>query len=176
LLGRIIGSYHAEQGKGLPIGALTSQHFANYYLDGADRFLLEQLKVRAQVRYMDDTLFWCNSRAEAHEKLAALRDYLHRERQLQLKPHSQINRSMMGVSYCGYRIFPHAILLSRRKRQRYQQLRQQWERAWQQGQITALALQQAYHSAHAMTLHADSLAWRKQNLQLYPPPAIDTHG
>jgi RNA-directed DNA polymerase len=44
---------HAEQG--LPIGALTSQHFANYYLDGCDRFLLESCKARGMVRYMDDT-------------------------------------------------------------------------------------------------------------------------
>lgn len=176
LLWRIIDSYHAQPEKGLPIGALTSQHFANHYLDGADHFLWEQIKVKAQVRYMDDTLFWCNSRAEAHDKLAALHDYLQIERKLQLKPNSQINRSVIGVSYCGYRILPSAILLSRRKRQRYQQLRQQWEQAWQAGQITELALQQAYHAIHAMTLHADSLAWRKQNLQLYPPPAIDLYG
>jgi RNA-directed DNA polymerase len=37
LLKRIIDSYEAQPGKGLPIGSLTSQHFANYYLDGADR-------------------------------------------------------------------------------------------------------------------------------------------
>jgi len=172
LLWRIIDSYHAQLGKGLPIGSLTSQHFANYYLDSADRFLLEHLKVQAQVRYMDDTLFWCNSRAEANEKLAALREYLRVERQLQIKPNSQINRSNVGVTYCGYRILPGAILLSRRKRQRYQQLRRQWEQAWLNGQITELALQQVYQSAYAITLHADSQAWRKQNLQLYPPPAI----
>ncbi|QQZ30681.1 hypothetical protein HMY34_19040 [Thiothrix subterranea] len=172
LLWRIIDSYHAKPDKGLPIGSLTSQHFANYYLDGTDRFLLEHLKVQAQVRYMDDTLFWCNSRAEANEKLAALREYLHVERQLHIKPNSQINRSSAGVSYCGYRILPGAILLSRRKRQRYQQLRRQWEQAWLDGQITELVLQQAYQSVHAITLHADSQAWRKQNLQLYPSPAI----
>jgi hypothetical protein len=172
LLWRIIDSYQAQPGKGLPIGSLTSQHFANYYLDGADRFLLEHLKVQAQVRYMDDTVFWCNSRAEATEKLAALSGYLQTERQLQIKPNSQIHRSSAGITYCGYRILPGAILLSRRKRQRYQQLRQQWEHAWLEGKITELELQQAYQSAHTITLQTDSLAWRKQNLQLHPPPAI----
>jgi hypothetical protein len=39
LLGRIVASYQSQSGKGLPIGSLTSQHFANYYLDGADRVL-----------------------------------------------------------------------------------------------------------------------------------------
>ena len=172
LLWRIIDSYHAQPGKGLPIGSLTSQHFANHYLDGADRFLLEQLKVQAHVRYMDDTLFWCNSRAEAKAGLVALRDWLQAERQLLLKPDSQINRSSRGVTYCGYRVLPGAILLSPRKRQRYQQLRLQWEQAWLNGRISELALQQAYQSIHAITLHADSNQWRRQNLQFYPSPAM----
>lgn len=172
LLWRIIDSYHAQPGKGLPIGSLTSQHFANHYLDGADRFLLAHLKVRAHVRYMDDTLFWCDSREEVKEKLEALREYLLEERQLHLKPDTQINRSQHGVSYCGYRVLPGAILLNRRKRQRYQQLRLQWEQAWLDGDITELELQQAYQSVHAITLHADSLEWRKQNLRLHPPPSM----
>jgi retron-type reverse transcriptase len=176
LLQRIIDSYHAQPGKGLPIGSLTSQHFANYYLDGADRFLLEHTNVQAQVRYMDDTLFWCANREDAQQLLAALRDYVQVERQLQIKPNVQINRSPCGVTWCGYRILPGAILLTPRKRQRYQQLRQQWEQAWRDGAISELELQQAYPSAHAITLHADSAAWRKQNLQLHPPPAIEIGG
>lgn len=172
LLWRIINSYHAAQGKGLPIGSLTSQHFANHYLDGADRFLLESLKVGAHVRYMDDTLFWCDSREEAKARLAELRDWLHDERQLLVKANPQINRSSRGVSYCGYRVLLGAILLSRRKRQRYQQLRHYWEQAWLNDEITELQLQQAYQSVHAITLHADSDEWRKQNLRLHPPPAI----
>ena len=58
LLGRIIDTGGAA-GRGLPIGSLTSQHFANAYLDAADRWLLEDHRVRAHVRYMDDTLWWC---------------------------------------------------------------------------------------------------------------------
>lgn len=170
LLWRLIDTYHAQPGKGLPIGALTSQHFANHYLDGADRFLLEHPKVQAHVRYMDDTVFWCESSMDAKALLSALQDYLHTQRQLRLKPDSQINHSQHGITYCGYRIFPAAVLLTRRKRQRYQQLRQQWEQALLAGEINELALQQAYQSAHAITLHADSATWRKRNLHLYPPP------
>ncbi|MBU0655167.1 MAG: reverse transcriptase/maturase family protein [Gammaproteobacteria bacterium] len=172
LLWRIIDSCPAQPGKGLPIGSLTSQHFANYYLDGADRFLLEFCKVRAHVRYMDDTLFWCDSHEEAAARLAELSDWLHEQRHLRVKPEPQINRSSRGVSYCGYRVLPGAVLLSRRKRQRYQQLRLQWEQAWLDGEITELELQQVYQSVHAITLHADSDAWRRQNLRLYPPPAM----
>lgn len=173
LLWRIIDSYHAQADKGLPIGSLTSQHFANHYLAGADRFLLENPVVRGHVRYMDDILCWCNTKEEAKATLADLHDYLHSTRQLLIKPTAQINRSNRGVSYCGYRVLPGVILLSHRKRQRYQQLRLQWELAWRNGKITELELQQAYQSVHAITLHADSCTWRKQNLQLHLPPAIE---
>lgn len=172
LLWRIIDSHHVSTNKGLPIGSLTSQHFANYYLDGADRFLLENPQVQAHVRYMDDILFWSESKAAAREMLRSLCQYLQVERCLQIKPEIQINRSSRGVSYCGYRVLPGKVLLSRRKRQRYQQLRLQWEQSWLDGEITELELQRAYQSIHSITLHADSDEWRRQNLRLYPPPAM----
>ncbi len=172
LLWRIIDSYHVQPVKGLPIGSLTSQHFANYYLDGADRFLMEQLKVNAHVRYMDDILFWCDTKKQAKAYLKHLKDYLLEERKLQLKASSQINRSQQGVSYCGYRIKQGRILLSHRKRKRFQQLRNYWEKEYLKGNVSDLELQQNYDSVHAITLHADSKQWRKQNLHLHPSVVI----
>ena len=49
LCSRIIDSYHVQPGCGLPIGALTSQTFANYYLTGLDRYLLETCNVSGLV-------------------------------------------------------------------------------------------------------------------------------
>jgi RNA-directed DNA polymerase len=168
LLWRIIDFYHTTTHKGLPIGSLTSQHFANYYLDGADRFLNHHTEVGAMVRYMDDILWWCHDKNAAKRVLQQLKDYLHTERLLQLKDNAQINRSICGVSYCGYRVLPSAIKLSIRKKRRYIQLRQQWERKWQTNEINSLKLQQGYAAVHAITLHADSLTWRKTVLQLQP--------
>lgn len=168
LLKRIIGSHNAQTGKGLPIGSLTSQHFANFYLSGIDRFLTEQLKISAHVRYMDDLLFWCETYAEAKWVLRILQDYLWEERKLVFKENIQINRSNHGVSYCGYRILKGAIRLSQRKQRRYRQLLQQQEILWRKGLITELELQAAYASIHAITLHADSKQWRKKHLQSSP--------
>ena len=134
-------------------------HFTNHYSENLQRLA-------------DDILFWCESRDAAKTMLRDLGGWLAVNRLLTIKPNPQINRSQRGVSYCGYRVLPDKVLLSRRKRQRYQQLRLAVEQAWLNGEISAEALQQAYQSIHAITLHADSLAWRKQNLQLYPPTAI----
>ncbi len=168
LLRRLIGCFHVTPGKGLPIGALTSQYFANYYLDGLDRYILEQLHCCAHVRYMDDVIWWCHSRAQARQTLAHVCDYASRERLLTVKATMQMNRSDQGVSFCGSRITPGQLKLSRRRRRRYQQLRQEWERAYAQGRIDALTLQRAYDAVHAITLPGDSHNWRRQNLQRYP--------
>lgn len=168
LLWRIIDSYHTAPNKGLPIGSLTSQHFANYYLDGADRFLSNHAQVGAVVRYMDDILWWCNDKTTTKQVLSQLTDYLETQRLLQLKANGQINRSERGVTYCGYRILPATFRLTLRKKRRYRQLRQRWEYLWQTGEINSLKLQQAYDAVHAVTLHTDSLAWRKHNLKLHP--------
>ena len=49
-------------GRGLPIGALTSQHFANAFLDAADRLILAHPGTGSHVRYMDDMFWGCASR------------------------------------------------------------------------------------------------------------------
>jgi hypothetical protein len=80
LLALIIDSYHTQPGKGLPIGTLTSQHFANFYLDGLDRFLLETPGVQAHVRYMDDIIWWCDNKTAAKAQLAAVREFALQQR------------------------------------------------------------------------------------------------
>lgn len=172
LLRRIVAGHETAPGKGLPIGSLTSQYFANYYLDGLDRLLLETLGARAEVRYMDDILWWCDSREQARETLAAVGDWLGQERLLRLKEFSQINRSCHGVGFCGYRVSPGVLRLSARRRKRYRERRAAWETAWREGQIDTLTLQRGYDAARAITLHADGRNWRRNELARHPAPEV----
>ncbi len=167
-LQRIIESYQTTTHCGLPIGALTSQYFANYYLDGLDRYLADMSTVRAQVRYMDDIIWWCDSKQEARMTLQSIKQWLHDKRLLTVKNNVQIQSSKQGVSYCGYRILAGALRLSRRRKRRYQQRRLFWEQCYLQGKIDALQLQQAYASVQAITAGTDSAQWRKINLQRHP--------
>ncbi len=168
LLGRIIDGYEAVPGHGLPIGALTSQHFANHYLDGADRLLRTHPAVCAHLRYMDDMLWWCARREDVREVLAELSAYLAAERGLCLKPAPEINRSSHGLRFCGYRIKPGTIRLTRRKQRRYRVLRTHWEAAWERGDIDSPSLQRAYDALLAPTLLADARVWRQHDLRIHP--------
>lgn len=167
-LRRMVAAHTAEPGNGLPIGALTSQHFANFYLDGCDRFLLESRKVRGMVRYMDDTVWWAESKEAVRDTLKAVRDFLQVHRRLEIKQPVRIGRSALGLSFCGFRILPGAILLSRRRRQRYAAVRARWERAFSTGQIDARGLQAGYASALGMTAAADARTWRAEQLRRVP--------
>ena len=174
LLADIIQAHEASPGRGLPIGTLTSQHLANFYLNGVDRLLLEDGRVRGFVRYMDDLAWWTEDRAAARAALDCARDYLADRLHLAVKHPVRVGRTRHGLTFCGFRILPSRTLLSRRRRQRYAALRQRAERAWQQGWIDGPGLQSAYASALALTLHADALSWRREQLRRRPvEPALE---
>jgi RNA-directed DNA polymerase len=117
LLGQIIASYSVNPGKGIPIGNLTSQYFANFYLSFFDHFVKEQLKVKRYVRYMDDCILWCNNKYEAATWKEQTERYLYEELQLSLK-YSVLNRTAKGVPFLGFLIKSDRILLVRAKKSR----------------------------------------------------------
>jgi retron-type reverse transcriptase len=172
LLARIVGAYGTAPGKGLPIGALTSQHLANFYLGGADRVLLEACRVAGFVRYMDDLMWWTDDRTAARRALATVRDYLADELKLEVKLPVRIGRSRDGLPFCGFRILPDRVLLSRRRKERYIAIRQDRERACLDGRIGPDTLQAGYASALGLTVHAEATAWRRAELIRRPVDPI----
>ena len=168
LLRRIIESYSTREGKGLPIGSLTSQYFANYYLDGIDRTITEKLPTLGYVRYMDDMIWWCEDKESAKLTLEHVETTLRNTRQLAIKSTKQINQSKNGISYCGCRILPGKIRLSHRRKKQYATRRQTLERAFKTGNINEHQLQTGYASILATTAHTDSQQWRRENLRHQP--------
>jgi hypothetical protein len=167
-MGRVIEAHHDGPNNGLPIGALTSQHFANAYLSPLDRLLLEGCRVRGMVRYMDDIIWWTDSREAARAALDTVRTFVPERLLLEVKQPVLIGRSSGGVSFCGFRVLPGALLLSRRRWRRYIECRQHWERAFAAGEIGAETLQAGYISALAITAHADAAGWRRAQLRRVP--------
>ena len=168
LLERVIDAYHVAPGRGLPIGALTSQHFANAYLEPLDRFLLETLRVRGMVRYMDDFLWWCDDKARARETLREVRDFTADRLRLRVKESAQIQRSDRGVNVCGFRVLPSRIRLTKRRKRRYRSARHRWERLHRLGRIDDRELQRGYASALGIVAHADADGFRREELRRRP--------
>lgn len=134
LLENIIGSFHtchAEfssaskvlkqvqddrvSGKGMPLGNLTSQLFANIYLDPLDKFAKHYLKAMYYLRYADDFIFLSDNLDELMGYLVEVARFLKSKLKLQLHPNKLILRKLKwGIDYVGYVALPH-YNLPRRK-------------------------------------------------------------
>ncbi|MGM9831010.1 MAG: reverse transcriptase domain-containing protein [Paludibacteraceae bacterium] len=117
ILDLIIDSYYTEDGRGLPIGNLTSQYFANYYLSETDHYMKEQIKIPVYIRYMDDILLFADSRLELKNAIEVLQQRMQLI-DLTLKPVA-IYKAYQGIPFLGYRLYAHKILLSGRSKRRF---------------------------------------------------------
>ncbi|MCL2120009.1 MAG: DNA polymerase [Planctomycetaceae bacterium] len=115
---QIIDSYESESGRGVPIGNLTSQYFANHYLAVLDHFVKEQLRVGCYVRYMDDFVLWHDDVNFLKQAARTLENFLAEELRLTVKP-PFLNRCDHGMTFLGFRVFPDKIVLSHRSRYRF---------------------------------------------------------
>ncbi|MFZ4556779.1 MAG: reverse transcriptase domain-containing protein [Pseudanabaena sp.] len=94
-----------ERRKGLPLGNLTSQLFANIYLNELDQFVKHELKSKKYVRYLDDFALFSNKLAYLQSAQLAITDFLIN---LRLKLHpikTQLFKTDHGVNFVGFRIF-----------------------------------------------------------------------
>lgn len=123
LLFNIIDSFGTS--KGLPIGNLTSQFFANYYLSELDHFVLEQLKPLGYVRYMDDFVLFENDKDKVKMDLKLIEEFCKIRLFLNLKPYI-LGKCKDGFSFLGYFINSKTIRLTqcskKRKRKKFNRI------------------------------------------------------
>ena len=166
LLARIIITYETAPGKGLPIGSLTSQYFANYYLAYLDFFIKQQLRVTAYIRYMDDFVLWHDDKDQLKQWYRRIRTHVQEKLKLELKALC-LNFCSRGMSFLGYRVFPQTVRLSQRSRQRFIRRFRAYEKLWQRGVWSETALANHVVPLLAFVKHADTYSFRTQVLAQY---------
>ncbi|MEI7908713.1 MAG: RNA-directed DNA polymerase [Verrucomicrobiota bacterium] len=148
----IIDSHAVRTGTGLPIGNLTSQHFANLYLGELDHHAKEMLRVPGYVRYMDDFVLWADDKATLRQWFEEVTMFVSETLKLELKP-PQINRTDRGMPFLGCRTDAARLRLDARGRKRFAHKLHALESAYVSGQIGALELQTR---ATAMTAYTNT--------------------
>lgn len=98
---QIIDSYNKEQGKGLPIGNLTSQYFANFYMSFIDRYAQQDLKIHRYIRYMDDIVFWEKDIQRVWYCYHALHHFLQEVLAQEFKPYT-LNKAGFPLPFLGF--------------------------------------------------------------------------
>jgi hypothetical protein len=149
-------------GKGLPIGNLTSQYFANHYLGELDHVVKERLRIKGYVRYMDDFLVLADSKPFLHEALADIREFLYRTLRLSLKDQAvRVAPVTQGIPFLGFRIFPGLVKLDGKKWAKFKRQVRAREAQYARGIIDEETLARSVASMIGHTLHANTLAARQ---------------
>lgn len=109
--------FYAPRNKGLPIGNLTSQLFANIYLSGLDQHVKRTLGVRYYGRYVDDMILVSRSKARLQTLMNEIQLYMAENVALQLHPKKiYLQESRRGVMFLGMTIKPYRVLVGKRIR------------------------------------------------------------
>jgi len=118
LLNGVIDSYETTPGRGVPIGNLTSQFFANLYLAGMDHFILEKLHPSAYCRYMDDFIIWSPSHTELKTMFTQINEYVNQNLKLTVKQ-PIFGKTGAGLPFLGFLIKDKGIFLLKKSKKRF---------------------------------------------------------
>jgi retron-type reverse transcriptase len=151
--------------RGLPIGNLTSQFWANVYLNDFDHFVKRELKCPAYVRYVDDFVLFADDptqlkawRRAMIEKLASLRLALHEER---ARPFA----SASGLPFLGFRLYPDHRLVKYRKKAQFRRKLQYRLREYAAGRLDVARLQASIKGWINHVRYADTWGLRRSMLR-----------
>ena len=124
LLTKVIESFISDRSTlfdrcGVPIGNLTSQLFANVYMDVFDQFMKHELKVKYYARYTDDFVIVSESKEYLINLLPQIQSFLKERLRLNIHPKKiTLTKSGCGIDYLGYVLFPHFTLVRKRTQKR----------------------------------------------------------
>lgn len=150
-------------GRGLPIGNLTSQHFANFYLGEIDHFIKDHLRVKGYVRYMDDFISFAENKEQLQALLVQIEGFARGVLKLELKSKvTTIAPVTQGVPFLGFRIYPRLIRLKRENLIRMRQKIRLKEKLYVAGRISEKDLILSMSSMVGHVSHVNSRAERRR--------------
>jgi retron-type reverse transcriptase len=107
--------FKVAPGQGLPIGNLTSQFFANVYLNELDQFVKHTLKAKYYMRYVDDFVILSQDKNQLIKWRDEISSFLEGRLKLRLHPKKQILQKIAnGIDFVGYVVKPSHTLIRRR--------------------------------------------------------------
>lgn len=143
--------------KGVPIGNLTSQLFANIYMNEFDQFVKHKLRVKNYLRYTDDFIIVSADWQYLRELINPIKSFLSIKLSLKLHPKKvTIDKFSCGIDFLGYVTLPHYRLLRTKTRRRmFRKLHQQSDK-YISGIISKNSYSQSLNSYLGVMSHADA--------------------
>jgi RNA-directed DNA polymerase len=164
LVSEIVNSYSetVDGKKGIPIGNLTSQLFANIYLNDLDQFIKHNLGRKSYIRYMDDFLILGKEKKELRKALVEIKYFLGDKLKLMLHPSKILLAPLnKGVDFLGYRVFKEYKLLRKITVKRFIKRTKKQMADIEKGKVSIHDLNNSLQAFIAYAKHGNSWRLRK---------------
>jgi len=152
--------FAALRPRGLPIGNLTSQFWANCYLNPFDHFVKRELRCPGYVRYVDDFVLFADDKRLLWAWKDALVARLARLR-LTLHPGAHPQPVTEGIPFLGFTVYPHRRRLKRRKGIHFQRKLRALVAQCEAGEIPLAAVTASVRSWAGHLRHGNTVGLRK---------------
>ncbi|MBI4167852.1 MAG: hypothetical protein HY515_02745 [Candidatus Aenigmarchaeota archaeon] len=163
-LARKILDNHTSE-KGMPIGNLTSQFFANVYLNELDYFVKHRLKAKYYIRYVDDFVILHPSKEKLESFKAAINEFL-KTIKLELHPQkSQVVPLQKGIKLLGFRVFSAYKLPKKSNIKRFEHKIGDFIQLYRDGIMEKPDILARVNGWNSYAMHANTYKFRKRSLK-----------
>lgn len=154
--------------RGLPIGNLTSQFWANCFLNPLDHFIKRELKCRAYLRYVDDFLLFDDDKRRLWQQRQAIIDFLAGRRLTLHEQRCQPRPVDEGIPFLGFVVYPHHRLLKRRQGIAYRRRLRQLLAAYAAGEVDLAAVDASVQGWVNHVRYGQTYGLRRQMFRQHP--------
>lgn len=156
-----------EGERGSPLGNVTSQDFANIYLNEVDQFCKRYLGLKWYVRYMDDICIIVKDRETARDVLAKIRTYVKDHLDLELNEKTHIYPLAQGINTLGFRIHTTHLEVRNSSKAAMKRRIKKIDEKVQSGRLTKKQAQQAVNAWLGHARHSNSYNLAKKIFEKY---------
>lgn len=146
---------------GMPIGNLSSQMFANLYLDPLDKYCKHDLHLHYYIRYMDDVVILSNNLEMLHRIHELIEQFLWERLKLRLNSKTAIRKVRNGIEFVGYRINTECIRLRKSTSRHIKRSFKHLEEEYAAGRKELDAIYPTIQSYYGLMEHCNSYYMRK---------------
>jgi len=163
LVKKILDNYSSNHKTGMPLGNLTSQFFANVYLNELDYFIKHQLKAKYYLRYVDDFLILHPCKNQLIKWKLAINNFLISNLKINLHPDkSKVTSLTKPISFVGFRIFYHHKLLKKFNRVNINKRLNRFHFLFSRNMLDYDTIYQSLQGSFAYITHANTYRFKKK--------------
>ena len=152
---------------GLPIGNLTSQMFANLYLNELDQHCKHNLRLHYYIRYMDDIIILHHDKKYLERVKQDIAGFLDVKLHLQLNSKTCIRPTSMGIEFVGFRVWSTHIKLRKKTAKKMKKRLKYMFSAFHNGEIDRETLDHSIASYKGILQHFNSYGLRQSLNEMY---------